>query len=78
MSWTWQGVATLGMVLAAGAYLARAAWRQVRSRSSSAGCGSGCGGCPSRAGSEAAVPGPVVTIGLGPLNGKPDRPRPGP
>ena len=41
----WQLVAVAAAVLAATGYLARSAWA-TWSRSGSAGCGSGCGKCP--------------------------------
>ncbi|QDV32456.1 FeoB-associated Cys-rich membrane protein [Tautonia plasticadhaerens] len=64
MMTAWQDVAALAMVALALGYLARSGYRAVSTRGASgAGCGSGCGNCPS--GSEAGANGrgePLVMI----------------
>jgi len=48
MTLDWQTLATLALVLLAGGYLGRRAWRTI-ARRTSGGCGA-CGSCPSKAG----------------------------
>lgn len=55
----WQNLIVLGLVAAAGIYLARQAWATIARKKSGA-CGS-CGSCPA---STAADPKQVVQIGL--------------
>jgi hypothetical protein len=65
----WQQTITLLLAAVAGGYLARNAWRSVKSfRAGKGGCGSGCGKCafapPEREGSGARVvkPGNVISL----------------
>ncbi len=44
----WQDIVAMAMVLAAGGFVAWRSWRALMARQA-AGCGSGCGKCPSAA-----------------------------
>ena len=62
MSFDWQNVAVLLIVLAALAYVARRGWARVRSMRARAGasssCATGCGSC----GTEERAPQPRATV----------------
>ena len=66
MSSDWQDLATLGLVLAAGLYLARGVLARFFPKAGGGGCGSegGCGGCSKNTGKVSEEP---VQIGLGSL-----------
>ncbi len=67
----WQDLAAIGIVLAAGGYLAKLAWNAV-CRKPGSGCGSGCGSCSAPTSSESGMRDPkaeqIVSIGMiGPI-----------
>jgi len=59
MTFDWQNLAALAIVLSAVAYLVRRTWRTV-AKKRAGGCGA-CGSCP--AGTESATAKPLVQLG---------------
>lgn len=64
MTWTWQDLIALTLVVAAAGYLVRASWR-VLARKKSPGCGT-CAKCPSTGATDSGTP--VVSLEVTSLN----------